>query len=293
MEGLRLPSIFHLNLAASEVISSGFSRCLSLLETTAVADGRGPTRARRSRCPTIRAVNLAGPDRPCTHDMSDQPTPATLAPGALLDSDHPAVVDFARRHASGSSSRQRAVALYYAVRDGFRYDPYRIDLSPAGMRASGVIDIGVGWCVTKAALLAAAARAAGIPARVGYADVRNHLSTERLRRTMQTDIFVWHGYVELWLDGAWRKCTPAFNIELCDRFGLLPLDFDGVADSLYHPFDKTGQRHMEYVAQHGSFDDVPLPRIIDGFRAAYPNWVEAAGAGGGADFDADVAREIR
>ena len=164
---------------------------------------------------------LARLDRPCTQDMSDLPTPATLAPGALLDSDHPAVADFARRHGSGRSSRERAVALYYAVRDGFRYDPYRIDLSVAGMRASGVLDIGVGWCVTKAGLLAAAARAAGIPARVGYADVRNHLSTERLRRTMQTDIFVWHGYVELWLDGAWRKCTPAFNIELCDRFGLL------------------------------------------------------------------------
>jgi transglutaminase-like putative cysteine protease len=223
--------------------------------------------------------------------MTTHPAPATLAPTALLDSDHPAVADFARRHALGADDRQRAVALYLAVRDGFRYDPYRIDLDVSGMRASSVLEREVGWCVTKAALMAAAARAAGIPARVGYADVRNHLSTERLRRTMQTDIFVWHGYVDLWLDGAWRKCTPAFNIELCDRFGLLPLEFDGVRDSLYHPFDKSGQRHMEYVRHHGSFDDMPLQRIVEGFRATYPGWVQPGSGAGGPDFDADVKRE--
>ena len=64
------------------------------------------------------------------------PSPSTLAPTALIDSDHPAVVAFAAGHARGADDRERAVALYLAVRDGFRYDPYRIDLSPAGMRAS-------------------------------------------------------------------------------------------------------------------------------------------------------------
>src|SRR5512146_3596441 len=133
----------------------------------------------------------------------------TLAPTPLIYSDHPAVADFARRHAEGADERERAVALYYAVRDGFRYDPYRIDLSPQGMRASGVIAAGYGWCVPKAALLAAACRAVGIPARVGFADVRNHLSTERMRQVMQTDVFFWHGYTDVLLDGAWRKATPA------------------------------------------------------------------------------------
>jgi transglutaminase-like putative cysteine protease len=132
------------------------------------------------------------------------------------------------------------VALVYAVRDGFRYDPYRIDLSPAGMKASTVLANGYGWCVPKATLLAAACRAAGIPARLGFADVRNHLSTERMRETMKTDLFVWHGYTDLWIDGAWRKATPAFNLALCERFGLLPLDFDGLHDSIYHPFDLRG-----------------------------------------------------
>lgn len=222
-------------------------------------------------------------------DRTGQPPDAAcLAPTALLDSDHPDVVAFARRHAVGSNDRERAVALYLAVRDGFRYDPYRIDLSPAGMRASTVLANGHGWCVPKAALLAAAARAAGIPARVGYADVRNHLSTERLRRTMGTDVFIWHGYVDLWLDGAWRKATPAFNVELCERFGLLPLEFDGVHDSLYHPYDRAGQRHMEYVRQRGSFDDMPLARIVADFEATYPRWAMLAA---GTRFEDDVARE--
>jgi transglutaminase-like putative cysteine protease len=219
------------------------------------------------------------------------PAAAALACTALIDSDHLQVQGFARQHALGAGDRERAVALYYAVRDGFRYDPYRIDLSVAGMRASHVLEIGVGWCVTKAALLAAAARAAGIPARVGYADVRNHLSTERMRQTMKTDLFVWHGYTELWLDDAWVKATPAFNIELCDRFGLLPLEFDGRADSLYHPFDKAGQRHMEYVREHGSFDDMPLQRIVDDFDRYYPGMVATGNPLQSASFEADVGRE--
>ena len=212
-----------------------------------------------------------------------------MAPTPLIDSDHPAVQAFAREHARGASDRERAVALYDAVRDGFRYDPYRIDLTPQGIRASQVLVNGYGWCVPKAALLAAAARAVGIPARLGYADVRNHLSTERMRQQLQTDLFIWHGYTELWIDDAWRKATPAFNIELCERFGLLPLVFDGHADSIYHPYDRAGHRHMEYVHQRGSFDDMPLAQMVADFQRAYPTWMPAAGGG---DFLADVAREI-
>ena len=112
--------------------------------------------------------------------MTDHPTPAASTATAVIDSDHPAIVAFAHQHAQGNDTRERAVALYLAVRDGFRYDPYRIDLSPLGMRASTVLASGYGWCVPKAVLLAGACRAAGIPARLGFADVRNHLSTERM-----------------------------------------------------------------------------------------------------------------
>ena len=128
----------------------------------------------------------------------------------LIDSDHPAVVAFAERHALGADDRERAVSLYGAVRDQFRYDPYRIDLSPDGMRASRVI-------------------------------------------------------------------------------GLLPLEWDGRSDSLYHPFDCEGRRHMEYVSERGSFDDMPLERIVSDFARTYPAWEGLAAAG--VSFDADVRQE--
>ena len=222
------------------------------------------------------------------------PGPATLAPTAAIDSDHPAVMAFARQHARGADDRERAVALALAVRDGFRYDPYKADLSPQGMKASTVLAQGYGWCVPKAVLLAAVCRAAGIPARLGFADVRNHLSTERMRQSMETEVYYWHGYTEMWLDGAWRKATPAFNLSLCQKFGLLPLDFDGRADSIYHPFDAAGKRHMEYVAQRGPYDDLPLAEILVDFRSHYPRWIAdlALAQPAQADFMAEVQVEV-
>ncbi len=215
-------------------------------------------------------------------------TDPTLAPTAFIDSDHPQVVAFADGAGEGTP-REVAVALFYAVRDGFRYDPYRIDLSRHGMRASTVLANGYGWCVPKATLLAAACRARGIPARLGFADVRNHLSTERMRQVMGTDVFHWHGFTEIRLDSTWFKATPAFNIELCERFGFLPLEFDGRSDSIYHPFDEAGHRHMEYVAQRGTYDDLPLQRIIADFADLYPGWRQEVARGG--DFLVDVQRE--
>ncbi|MCU0296352.1 MAG: transglutaminase family protein [Candidatus Nanopelagicales bacterium] len=214
----------------------------------------------------------------------------TLEPTPIIDSDNAAVIAFAQR-ADGGTDREVAVSLFYAVRDGYRYDPYRIDVTPVGMRASTVLAKGYGWCVTKATLLAAACRVRGIPARLGFADVRNHLSTERMRQVMGTDIFYWHGFTEIRVEDRWIKATPAFNIELCERFGFLPLEFDGRSDSIYHPFDTAGHRHMEYVRQRGSFDDVPLADIVADFTDLYPAWQDAVEAGG--DFLNDVAAENR
>jgi transglutaminase-like putative cysteine protease len=218
------------------------------------------------------------------------PGPQHLAATASIDATHPDVLRFARAHALGDTPRERAVSLYRAVRDSVRYDPYRIDLSETGMSASNALRQGHGWCVPKAVLLAAVCRAQGLPARLGFADVRNHLSTERLRSTMKTDVFAWHGYTSLWIDGAWRKATPAFNIELCEKFGLLPLEFDGESDSLYHPFDRAGRQHMEYVNERGAFDDLPLAQIRAVFREIYPDMPTASAVADG-DFAADAARE--
>jgi transglutaminase-like putative cysteine protease len=208
-----------------------------------------------------------------------------------IESNHTAVISFARQHtAEAATAVDRGVRLFYAVRDGFRYDPYQIDLTIDGLKASRTLELEHGWCVSKAILLAASCRSLGIPARLGFADVRNHLSTERIRQRMGTDVFYWHGYTEMLLNGKWVKATPAFNIELCERFGLLPLEFDGQNDSLYHPFDVTGNRHMEYVNQRGSYSDLPLEEIIRTFRAEYGLGDRKPGYDS-ARFDEDVSRE--
>ncbi len=193
-----------------------------------------------------------------------------LSPARFIDSSHPAVVEFARRHAKGSSDLERAVSLYYAVRDSVRYNPFLDFSQESTFQGSVCLAQGEGFCIGKAALLAACARAVGIPARVGFADVKNHLTTPRLAERMGTDLFVYHGFTELWLEGKWVKATPAFNLDLCRKFRVKPLEFDGRNDSIFHPFDADERRHMEYLRDRGSFADVPVAEIQRVFRETYP-----------------------
>ncbi|MBA4354904.1 MAG: transglutaminase family protein [Novosphingobium sp.] len=221
--------------------------------------------------------------------VSGPPTAASASPTAIINSDHPAVHAFAAQAAAGcTDDRMAAVAIYHAVRDGIRYDPYTVDLSVAGLGASGALQLGRGWCIPKAALMAACCRAVGIPARVGLADVRNHLSTKKLLDMLGTDIFYCHGYTSVWLDGRWVKATPAFNKELCTRAGIAPLEFDGREDSINHPFDLSGQRHMEYLAMHGEFDDVPRDYVLVTFARHYPSLKQLPGS----DWDRDIGEEF-
>jgi len=197
---------------------------------------------------------------------------AYLKPGRFVDSDHPAVVAFAAQHAEGATPRERAVALYYAVRDGVRYNPFQNFLRDEAYRGSDCLKRGEGWCVPKAALLAACARAVGIPARVGYADVKNHLTSPALTERMGTDLFIFHGYADLWLEEKWVKATPAFNLSLCTKFRVKPLEFDGREDSIFHPFDEDNRRHMEYLRMRGTYADVPADEIRQAFADLYPRF---------------------
>ena len=185
---------------------------------------------------------------------------------------------------------KRAVAVYYAIRDGILYDPYSADISVAGLKATTVLEEKRGWCVSKAILLAACCRALGIPARLGYADVLNHLSTEKLRQRMKTNVFDWHGYTALYLDDRWVKATPSFNIELCEKFGLKPLEFNGRDDSIYHAFDQAGNRHMEYLHDRGQFLVPPIEAMRRTFDEYYPGWPDISDATE-ADFGGEVADE--
>lgn len=216
-----------------------------------------------------------------------------LAPGEFIDSDSEVITEYAQWITAGATTDlDRALKLYYAVRDDIRYDPYGFDTSRKGFRASQCLALKYGFCITKAALLAACARAVGLPARVGYGDVRNHLATKKLLEIMGSDLFVFHGYTQLLIDGRWVKATPAFNKALCDRFGVKPLEFDGHTDSLFHPFDVSGRKHMEYVNERGEYADVPFDEIMSVWAETYSaSGVETGFAVPGADFAAEAAAE--
>ncbi|MEQ9520805.1 MAG: transglutaminase family protein [Parvibaculum sp.] len=220
---------------------------------------------------------------------------ALLKPGVFIDSGSEAVQRFtgeALQKLEEPSDEQRAIHLFNTVRDSIRYDPYAFSVQPEQYRASVIAEAEAAFCVPKAILLTASLRAAGIPAAVGFADVRNHLNSEKLKAAMKTDLFVYHGYVQLWLGEKSYKVTPAFNSELCERFGVKSLCFDGRSDALFHEFDTHGQRHMEYVADHGIFEDVPIETLCAVYRKNYLGFSDDASDRGKADADTAFAISV-
>jgi transglutaminase-like putative cysteine protease len=193
-----------------------------------------------------------------------------LAATYYVDADHPDVKDWASDVVRGQASdRDKAVALFYAVRDGVRYDPYVSSPDAADYRASVIVGRDRNWCVPKSILLTAGARAVGVPSLLGFADVRNHLASEKLLERVPGGIFAFHGYSTFLVDGRWVKATSAFNIEMCTRFGVKPIEFDGVDDALYHEFDVEGRQHMEYVRQRGEFVEFPWDEMCRVFEDLY------------------------
>ena len=173
--------------------------------------------------------------------------------------------------------RARAVALYYAVRDGFLYDPFDIRVDFANLHPGEILEKGKGHCVDKAHFLVRCLRVLDIPARLGLAKVRNHIGTARLEQLLRTDVLVPHGYTDVFLEGRWVKCTPAFNIELCEKLKVHPLEWDGTSDSMFQEDNREGGRFMEYLEDYGSFEQVPEAFIVSLFRKEYPHQFDAQG----------------
>lgn len=229
----------------------------------------------------------------------DNPFEQYLSPTEIIDSDNQAVRDYAMTTVKGAGDDhiEKAVKLYYAVRDGIWYSPYLPFYRPQDYRASNVLKRGRAFCIGKATLLCALGRACGIPSRVGFADVRNHLATKQLLEFLGSDLFTYHGFTEFYLNGKWLKATPAFNIQLCKKHQVIPLEFDGSEDSIFQPFNLDKKQFMEYVADHGSYADIPVKKIVTAWRKVYGEnrvrkWIDDFEASEGAserDFDNEEA----
>jgi transglutaminase-like putative cysteine protease len=195
-----------------------------------------------------------------------------LRPTPFMDFDTPAVARVAKEIVNGydpSEKASMATKLFYFVRDKI---PYRVLWglpTRKYLKASETLARGYGFCIPKAILLAALARANGIPSRLHFADIINHLASENLQKAMGSKLFVFHGYAELFLDGAWLKVNPAFDLALTETKGYFPVEFNGTRDAVFQQTDKLGNPHFEYVKDRGTYADVPFKEIVDAWIEAY------------------------
>jgi transglutaminase-like putative cysteine protease len=192
-----------------------------------------------------------------------------LLPTTYIDIKSKIVINLANELvAKQENTVEQAKVIFYWTRDKILYDPYSFSTFKMDYKASRIIKRGKGWCVQKAIVLAALARAVGIPARLHFADIRNYQITPKLKNEMGTDLFIFHGYTELYLN-KWVKATPAFNIELCQKFGHKPVEFDGVNDAILPSTTLKGERHIEYLKDRGPYADPPLKDIFAVFKEVY------------------------
>ena len=193
-----------------------------------------------------------------------------LRPTPFIDCDHPSIgIKAGDLTAQTDTIPEKVKRLFYFVRDSIKYNPYAEKNSPEFYITSRVLSQGEGYCVQKAALLCSLARAVGIPSRLGFADIRNHLVPEKLANMIKTDIFTFHGYTEFLIEGKWVKATPAFDINMCEKNHIIPVEFDGKNDAVFHKFNRDGKLHIEYLDDLGRYSDIPLKEILESFTRTY------------------------
>ncbi len=196
--------------------------------------------------------------------------PDYLNPTYYIDSDNEHVINFAKETIKElTNPLEISIALYYKIRDQFQYNPYDLKLEPYAYKASFLLTKDFGHCIEKSILLAACCRVAGIPSRLGFANVTNHIGTERLEKILKTNVLYFHGFTEIYLNEKWVKATPAFNKELCEKLHVKPLEFNGLEDSIFQEYNNNGSAFMEYLEEIGIFDDFPYDLFLKTIKEKY------------------------
>ena len=194
-------------------------------------------------------------------------------PTYYFDFEHHAIQDFVKETIQGiKPEKEKAIAIYKAVRDGWRYKADSIFVSKEAYKISSIFYRETGHCLDKAILMVGCLREANIPARMCLAKVKNHIAAEEMIEILGTDELTPHGYVEVFLNGKWVKATPTFNKSLCEWLNVSTLEFDGENDSVFQEFDKEGGLFMEYLEEYGNFADVPFEYIFQIFKQHYPKF---------------------
>jgi len=200
----------------------------------------------------------------------DLPIEEYLKPTPSIDCSTNSIKEKAQALTKGQRQiAEKARSLFYFVRDKIKYNMYSPFHLPEHYRASVILERGEGYCVQKAVLLAALARAEGIPTRLRVADIRNHLATEKAVETIGTNLFVYHAYDEFYIEGRWIKAAPTFDIKMCQEMQYIPVEFDGKNDASLHSHNQDGKPHIEYVRDYGHYQDVIVDEILEAWIQAY------------------------
>ena len=194
--------------------------------------------------------------------VREMETDQYLSPTFFIDCDN-VFVRKKSQEVIGSEIRERekATNLFFFVRDKIKYSLYVSRSSPEDFRASHILSRGEGYCVQKAVLLVALARAADIPARLRFSKIKNHLTPKELLEKRGTNVFEYHGLAELYIEGSWIKATPTYDLNYCKKTGTIPVYFDGTKDALLPPCALDGRPHIEYLKDQGFFKDLPFDEL--------------------------------
>ena len=192
----------------------------------------------------------------------------------FIDSSHPLLQKKAQellQDIDPNDQIQIAVKLFYYVRDEIKYV---VKYAPQyynrkNTKATATLKRGYGYCIQKATLMAALARIAGIPTRIHFVDMKNHLTPQSYIDRVGSNLFVYHAYPELYLNGKWIEANVAFDKDLCDRKNFPIVHFDGIKPGLFAKQDDTGQPFVEYIKDHGTYADVPYWKILWAWKKEY------------------------
>jgi transglutaminase-like putative cysteine protease len=192
-----------------------------------------------------------------------------LKPTQIIDCDIGIIQKKAQQVTRGQGDAvEKTRNLFYFVRDEIKYNPFLPRYLPEHFRASNTLARKEGFCIQKAVLLVALSRAVGIPARLGFAVIRNYLLPEKVAEMLQTNVLPDHGYAELYIHGRWVKVTPALDTETCKKNRIIPVEFGGQNDAKFHSHTQEGKLHIEYLLDRGPYEDVPLIEIREWLNSA-------------------------
>lgn len=198
------------------------------------------------------------------------PYEAQLEATYYIDSDHPEIQNTVRRLSEDCAEPAETIQkIYHFVRDQIPYNMYAVAGNQEYYKASKILSMGNGFCVQKAILFTAMARAAGIPSRLVLVAIRNHLTPSDVVQLLGGNVFFPHAYSQFLIDGQWINVAATYDRSLCERLNVPVPDFDGRSDTLLPKADNTGRQFIEYVANYGVFDDLPWQFIQDTIPAYY------------------------